>query len=107
MAQTPVLLAEELFFEVHELLEPAWLTAEGAERRILQGLIQAAAAWYHWSRGNLRGAMSLMSEAGAKLGAAPPRWYGTDLEEMRSAVSEWQRWLASGADGTPPRLPFR
>jgi hypothetical protein len=56
-----------LYFEVHELLEPYWMRAEGREREILQGLIQVAAGFHHLANGNLKGARSLLDEGSAKL----------------------------------------
>jgi len=60
-----------LYFEVHELLEPAWLVAEGSERVALQGLIQVAVALQHLANDNGEGATSLLGEGLAKLAAAP------------------------------------
>ena len=34
-----------LFFEVHEVLEPAWMDADGDDKRILQALIRAAGVY--------------------------------------------------------------
>ncbi len=34
-----------LFFEVHEILEPAWMDVSGDEKRILQALIRAAGTY--------------------------------------------------------------
>jgi Domain of unknown function (DUF309) len=106
LAQARVLLAKELFFEVHELLEPAWLEASGEARRLLQGLIQASVAWYHWRRGNRRGAQTLASAAIAKLDGAPGDWSGFPLAEVRDAVQSWSSWWTGGGVGTPPALPF-
>ena len=36
-----------LYFEVHELLEPRWLGADGRDRTALQGLIQVAVVRAH------------------------------------------------------------
>jgi hypothetical protein len=82
-----------LHFEVHELLEPLWLRAEGQERVGLQGLIQAAVALHHAANGNRDGALSLAAEALAKLPAcrdalgldiAP---FAAGLERARAALS--------------------
>ncbi len=35
----------ELFFEVHEVLEHAWYTAQGANKRVLQAMIRAAGVY--------------------------------------------------------------
>jgi hypothetical protein len=59
-----------LYFEVHELLEPAWLRAEGGVRVGLQALIQIAVALHHAVHGNYPGAASLLGEGLAKLEVA-------------------------------------
>jgi hypothetical protein len=61
-----------LFFEVHELLEPAWLRSEGSARLALQGLVQVAVGFHHAAHGNREGAVSLLAEGVAKLGASAP-----------------------------------
>ncbi len=40
-----VLWDEQLFFEVHEILEHAWLKAEGEEKLFLQAMIRAAGVY--------------------------------------------------------------
>ena len=40
-----VLWDEQLFFEVHEILEHAWLQAEGEEKLFLQAMIRAAGVY--------------------------------------------------------------
>ncbi|HVN88854.1 MAG TPA: DUF309 domain-containing protein [Candidatus Binataceae bacterium] len=55
------------YFESHEVLEKVWLQAEGEEKTVLQGLIQAAAALLHLERGNLVGARSLMRKSRVNL----------------------------------------
>jgi uncharacterized protein len=47
------------FFEAHEVCEDLWADSHGDERRFYQGLIQAAVALFHFSGGNLRGALKL------------------------------------------------
>ena len=51
-----------LYFEVHELLEPAWREAQGAEREALQGLIQIAVGYQHLANRNFAGARALLDE---------------------------------------------
>lgn len=48
------------FFEAHEVLEEIWKRTEGADRNVLQGLIQIAAAMVHFQRGNRVGAEELL-----------------------------------------------
>jgi hypothetical protein len=47
------------FFEAHEVWEDLWAESHGAERRFVQGLIQAAVGLFHFSGGNLGGAVKL------------------------------------------------
>jgi hypothetical protein len=106
LEQARALLGKELFFEVHELLEPTWQRASGEARQLLQGLIQASVAWYHWGRGNQHGARVLASAAAEKLRGGPGDWLGFPLADVRRAVDGWSSWWSSGAIGRPPELPF-
>lgn len=73
-----------LFFEVHELLEPYWVRAEGPEREALQGLIQIAVGFQHLANNNLEGAQMLLEEGKAK--AEGKRLEGRDLTGFARAV---------------------
>jgi hypothetical protein len=92
-----------LHFEVHELLEPAWLRAEGAERIALQGLIQAAVALHHASHDNRAGAIALLGEGLAKLeaaGRALPLDIAGWMEGLASILTAWRTGVA--APTAPP-----
>lgn len=71
-----------LFFEVHELLEPEWMRAEGPRRQLLQGMIMAGAALYHLGCGNGAGARGLLRQAAGRLETAAPE---SDLDLARFA----------------------
>ena len=73
-----------LYFEVHELLEPSWRDAVGAEREALQGLIQVAVGYQHLANGNLAGARALLEEGRRRLLGG--RLAGLDLEGFGAAV---------------------
>jgi predicted metal-dependent hydrolase len=47
------------FFEAHEVWEDYWTELAGPDRRLVQGLIQAAVGLVHFGNGNLRGAVKL------------------------------------------------
>lgn len=104
LAQARVLFGQHLFFEVHEVLEPAWRAASGDERRFLQGLIQAAVAWHHGARGRRPAAVRTASAAAAKLADAPPRWHGFPVAELRAQLERYRRDLACGDGPVPPSL---
>ncbi len=49
--QAAVLWDLRLFFEVHEILEPAWIKADGDEKRLLQALIRSAGVYINLELG--------------------------------------------------------
>lgn len=93
-----------LYFEVHELLEPYWMRAEGAERRALQGLIQVAVAFHHLDTGNRGGAISLLDEGLAKLEGGE-RVLPLRLGEWRDALAGALARLRAGAAVAAPPFP--
>ncbi len=74
------------YFEAHEAWELIWRGAADADRTIVQGLIQAAAAMLHRERGNPRGAARLWKKARAKLESAPESYRGLTIGELRLAL---------------------
>jgi hypothetical protein len=96
------LASHNLFFEVHELLEPAWFRAAEPLRTALQGLIQVAVAFHHLENGNHGGARSLLVEGVAKVagtGATLPLDTTGWLGELRATLAT----LAAG--GGPAVIP--
>jgi len=79
------LFNEHQFWHAHESWEQIWLTAQGEEKRFLQGLIQLAAAYHHVKRGTLRGAGRLFAAAQEKLASFPDGYLGVDREEAITA----------------------
>ena len=65
--QSAILWRHGLYFEAHEVLEPHWLAASGAEREGLQGLIQAAGVYVHQEAGHGAAAVRLARKAVARL----------------------------------------
>jgi hypothetical protein len=110
VVQAAALWDEELFFEVHEVLEAVWQHQIGISRQALQGLIQVAVAFHHLAHGNPRGARTLLREGRARLAASPPGalpWL--DVAQLLTATAPWEAALArdAGAEpppGRPPRL---
>lgn len=92
----------ELYFEVHELLEPAWQGAAGDLREALQGLIQVAVGYQHLANGNLDGGRALLVEGAERLSRG--RLAGIALEPFTRSV------LAAAENPSPqtdvaPRFP--
>lgn len=71
------------FFTCHEVLEEIWLTETPAEKPFYQGLIQTAAAFHHFQRGNRSGAASLLAAGLEKLESFPAVYHGLELESLR------------------------
>lgn len=92
------------FYEAHEAWEEAWLREEGEVRALLQGLIQAAAA-YVKALDHLRpgGAVKLFGSALARLAPLGEAPAGLALAPFRVALqaslAEAQRWLAGERAG--------
>lgn len=91
------------FYDAHEVWEDVWRESQGLERKFLQGLIQAAVAFHHHSRGNLAGACSLLKRGGENLAACPPEFGEIRLSALRKSLNEWQAALAEKV--APPEHP--
>jgi len=94
-----------LYFEVHELLEPRWLRAEGGERVALQGLIQVAVALHHAESGNGRGAISLLEDGLAKLEASAPALTLDTAAWTATLARLLAAWREGAAPPPTPRWP--
>jgi uncharacterized protein len=95
------------FFEAHEIWEEIWLVEPEPEKTFLQGLIQLAAAFHHYQRGNKAGAESLLASGIVKLTRYPKNHRGLALDELRKIAKHWARMLGAGKDpglGTLPRI---
>jgi hypothetical protein len=103
LAAAATLFDAGLYFEVHEVLEPHWVRAEGAERDALQGLIQIAVGFQHLANGNLAGARALLAEGGFRLERSPQP--SLDAREFARAVRAALARLPEVAD--VPRFPRR
>jgi predicted metal-dependent hydrolase len=91
------------FFQAHETWERLWLGASGSEKQFLQAVIQIAAAFHHWSRGNSSGTLSLLLRANAALVDFPRTYEGIQLGRFRRETSRWVEILDRG--GAPRVLP--
>lgn len=95
----------ERFFEAHEAWELVWLASAGDEKRFLQGIIQIAAAFHHYQRGNWNGACSLLEAGLGRLRDAPADYAGMTLEALCRAAREWAQALEQGRDPGRVSLP--
>ena len=93
------------FFEAHEIWEELWLRTPEPDKTFLQGLIQIAAAFHHYGRGNVRGTKSLLAAGVAKLGGFPGNHRGIALVALRTEAQEWMEILEAKSEPRPEKLP--
>ncbi len=93
-----VLFNDRQFFEAHEVWEGAWRRTDGDERRFLQGLIQVAAGFVKWQRGQSRGMADLFAKGIEKLDPFRPVHLRVDIAALLDEVTVWQ---AAPADPPP------
>jgi uncharacterized protein len=91
------------FFAAHEVLEDVWREAPEPQRKFLQGLIQTAVAFHHYSRNNQIGARSLLKRALHNLEKYPDEFGGLKLLPFRVSIADWLECLDKEA--TVPPLP--
>ena len=97
------------FFDAHETWEEIWLQAAEPDKTFFQGIIQIAAAFHHYTRGNVRGACSLLTAGLRRLAAFsavhPGIAYGIALDPLRAAAQHWVAALGEGRDLGVAQLP--
>ena len=93
------------FFEAHEHWEEVWLETLDPEKMFLQGLIQVAAAFHHYSRANRQGTQNLLQAGLTKIEQFPHGHGGLELEPLRMAVRRWLAALERGDDPPKNEIP--
>lgn len=90
------------YWLAHEALETVWRSIiEESERRVWQGLIQAAAALLHAGRGNRHGTVAVGAAALAKLAGPQHPAVEFETEQFRARLAR-----ALAGEGAPPRLEW-
>jgi hypothetical protein len=91
------------YWEAHEALERIWRSVpDEAEARVIQGLIQAAAALFHGQRGNRHGMQVVGEAALEKLGGPQLAAVEFDTERLYPELV-----AAFRAGGPAPTLTLR
>jgi len=93
------------FFEAHETWEEIWLASPEPEKTFLQGIIQIAAAFHHYTRGNTKGARNLLEAGLRRLERFPDTYNELALEALRAAARNWADTLTRGNDLGPAQVP--
>jgi len=108
LEQAQALFNDGEYWLAHEALETVWRSIidggeiDEGERRVWQGLIQAAAALLHRRRGNRHGTVVVGAAALEKLSGPQHPAVEFDTLRFRAALAR-----ALAGEGDPPRLDFR
>ncbi len=96
-----------LFFECHEFLEDPWRAVSEREKNLYHGLIQVAAAFYHYEKRNRHGAYTLLGKGLGRLATYPSTSLGIDVEAFRKALAPWSEVFEAerGHGVAPPPYP--
>ncbi len=91
------------FHAAHEAWEDGWTKAKGAERHLLQALVQLAAGFHQWSRGKPEGAATLFARARGHLEVIPSILLGLEVSELELELEGFEEAVARGE--APPDAP--
>ena len=97
------------WYESHDVFEEIWHETGGAERQLIQGILQVAVAQVHLENSNLNGATILYGEALGRLKRFHLGNFGLDIEGLSKCVSRRLEFLQIGkdlADCSSPLLSF-
>jgi predicted metal-dependent hydrolase len=97
------LFNQRRFFECHEAWEELWVGELGARRQFFKGLIQAAVALHHLTRGNHHGATKLQASSQKYLEPYRPRYCGLDVDRFVASVSRCIDQTLSARDSEYPK----
>jgi len=86
---------QRYYFESHETLEDLWMVTPLPERQLFQGIIQLAAAFVHFARGEYPGILKLLDAASEKLRPFEPERFGVDLTALLAGIARVRGELAA------------
>jgi hypothetical protein len=76
------------YFDCHETLEAIWMTFDGTERELIQGLIQISVGYFHLSRNNQVGALKLFKRGLLRIDKYPDKTLSIGVQELSQAVQK-------------------
>ena len=95
------LLNQQEYFEAHEVLEDVWRAAPPKHKAFLQGLVQVAVAFHHYTHGNATGAQSVLRRAIENLSGERPQEASFDVEGLIAALCAWEEVIVGRSTVTP------
>lgn len=76
----------EDFYTCHDLLEDIWMSDKG--NLFIKGLLQMCVGLYHYSYGNLIGAISMLNVAQEYLNSYRPYYWNLDVDRVLEHIKE-------------------
>lgn len=93
------------FFQAHEVLEDIWRAAPMEDKKFLQGVVQVAVAFHHYSTGNFVGMRSVMERAMRNMSGHPQRIEVIKLAPLMRSLAQWREAMDNGQPHPqPPRM---
>ena len=93
------------WYKSHDVFEEIWHETGGAERQLIQGILQVAVAQVHLENSNLNGATILYGEALGRLKRFHMANFGLDIVGLCKCVSRRLEFLQIGKDLAGCRVP--
>ena len=93
------------WYKSHDVFEEIWHETGGAERQLIQGILQVAVAQVHLENSNLNGATILYGEALGRLKRFHLGKFGLDFEGLSNCVSRRLEFLQIGKDLSDCSVP--
>ncbi len=93
------------YYECHETLEAIWIAERDPIRYLYQGILQVGVGFYHWRRGNWRGAVAKLGHGLAKLEPFRPACMTIDVERLVSETAGLRAELDRLGPGRLPAFP--
>ena len=93
------------WYKSHDVFEEIWHETGGAERQLLQGILQVAVAQVHLENNNINGATILYGEALGRLKRFQLANLGLDIEGLCKCISKRLKLLQTGKDLAKCSLP--
>jgi predicted metal-dependent hydrolase len=81
------------FFDAHEALEDIWRAAPPENKKFLQGMVQIAVAFHHYSTGNRVGMRSVLKRAIRNLSEPSGRFGQIQLAALLQSLGQWREAL--------------
>lgn len=78
------------FFNAHEALEDVWRAAPPENKKFLQGLVQVAVAFHHYSTGNRVGMRSVLERAIRNLSEPAGPFQQFELAPLLLSLTHWR-----------------